>query len=169
MAGLMMDFPGPGKLRAAANVVAAESEVKYFAFEVAVLRTAFNLKKPYYQLHFLDAKIVVNHEMQRLLADVEKLSRARNEVGAVTLQDALRAQIERERLANEIANLQDSRNPLLAQLKAALGLGVDAAAPPVPTQLETTPLDLTSHRLLADADTSSSGPPATGLKDQAGE
>ena len=151
MPGLMMDFPGPGKLRAAANVAAAESDVKYFAFESAVLRTAFNLKKPYYQLHFLDAKIAVNQEMLRLLADVEKLSRARNEVGAVTLQDALRAQIEQERLANEIANLQDSRNPLLAQFKGALGLKPEDAAPPVPTKLETTPLDLKSDRLLTDA------------------
>jgi outer membrane protein, heavy metal efflux system len=151
MPGVMMDFPGPSKLRAAANVAAAESDVKYFAFEAAVLRTAFNLKKPYYQLHFLDAKIAVNQEMLRLLADVEKLSRARNEVGAVTLQDALRAQIEQERLATEIANLQDSRNPLLAQFKAALGLKAEDAAPPLPTKLETTPLDLKSDRLLADA------------------
>lgn len=149
--GVMAEFPGPGKLRAAANVAAAESDVKYFAFESAVLRTAFNLKKPYYQLHFLDAKIAVNQEMLRLLTDLEKLSRARNEVGAVTLQDALRAQIEQERLATEIANLQDSRNPLLAQFKAALGLSADAATPPVPARLETTPLDLTSDRLLADA------------------
>ncbi|MEN9575266.1 MAG: hypothetical protein RL514_3121 [Verrucomicrobiota bacterium] len=151
MPGLMMDFPGLGKLRAAANVAAAESDVKYFAFESAVLRTAFNLKKPYYQLHFLDAKIAVNQEMLRLLADVEKLSRARNEVGAVTLQDALRAQIEQERLANEIANLQDSRNPLLAQFKGALGLKAEDATPPLPTKLETTPLDLKSDRLLTDA------------------
>lgn len=151
MPGVMAEFPGPGKLRAAANVAVAESDVKYFAFESAVLRTAFNLKKPYYQLHFLDAKIAVNQEMLRLLADLEKLSRARNEVGAVTLQDALRAQIEQERLANEIVNLQDSRNPLLAQFKGALGLKPDADAPPVPAKLETTPLDLTSDRLLADA------------------
>lgn len=151
MPGVMAEFPGPGKLRAAANVAAAESDVKYFAFEAAVLRTAFNLKKPYYQLHFLDAKIAVNQEMLRLLVDLEKLSRARNEVGAVTLQDALRAQIEQERLANEIANLQDSRNPLLAQFKAALGLGADAATPPVPARLETTPLDLTADRLLTGA------------------
>ncbi|HRH97481.1 MAG TPA: hypothetical protein PLB55_16185, partial [Prosthecobacter sp.] len=33
MPGLMMDFPGPGKLRAAANVATAESGMKYFQFE----------------------------------------------------------------------------------------------------------------------------------------
>ena len=45
MPGLMMDFPGPGKLKAAANVATAESEVKYFAFESSALQTAFALKK----------------------------------------------------------------------------------------------------------------------------
>jgi hypothetical protein len=41
MPGLMMDFPGPGKLKAAANVASAESDAKYFAFESSVLQTAF--------------------------------------------------------------------------------------------------------------------------------
>src|SRR5882757_9223377 len=56
MPGLMMDFPGPGKLKAAANVATAESETKYFAFESSVLQTAFALKRSYYQLYFLNAK-----------------------------------------------------------------------------------------------------------------
>ena len=32
MPGLMMDFPGPGKFKSAAEVATAESEVKYYAF-----------------------------------------------------------------------------------------------------------------------------------------
>ena len=43
-------------------------------------------------------------------------------MGKATLQDVLRAQIEQERLNNEIVNLEDSRGPLLAQFKAALGI-----------------------------------------------
>lgn len=151
MPGLMMDFPGPGKLRAAANVATAESEGKYFAFELSVLQSAFAVKKAYYQLHFLDAKVGVNQETQKLLDEVEKLARAQNDVGKVTLQDVLRAQIERERLTTEIANLEDSRNPLLEQFKAALGLKEQDAAPPVPQRFESTPLDLTSDKLLAMA------------------
>ncbi|MHB9008737.1 MAG: TolC family protein, partial [Limisphaerales bacterium] len=50
MPGLMMDFPGPGKRKAAANVATAESEAKYFAFESSVLQTAFAFKKACYQL-----------------------------------------------------------------------------------------------------------------------
>jgi outer membrane protein TolC len=67
------------------------------------------------------------------------------------LQDVLRAQIEQERLRTEIENLDDSRNPLIAQLKAALGLQADRPNPPVPQQFESTPLDLTSDQILAMA------------------
>jgi outer membrane protein TolC len=151
MPGLMMDFPGPGKLKAAANVATAESEGKYFAFEWSVVQTAFALKKAYYELHFLNAKVGVNREMLRLIGEIERLARTQNETGKVTLQDVLRAQIEQERITTEIANLEDSQNPLLAQFKAALGLKDEDAAPPVPRQFESTPLDLTSERLLAMA------------------
>jgi cobalt-zinc-cadmium efflux system outer membrane protein len=151
MPGLMMDFPGPGKLKAAANIATAESEGKYFAFEWSVLQTAFALKKAYYQLHFLDAKVGVNRETLRLVEQIEKLARTQNEVGKVTLQDVLRAQIEEERLTTEIANLDDSRHPLLAQFKAALGLKEEEDAPPVPQKFESTPLDLTSDKLFAAA------------------
>ncbi len=151
MPGLMMDFPGPGKLKAAAGVATAESEARYFVFEWSVLQTAFALKKAYYELHFLGAKVGVNQETLRLTGEIEKLARAQNEVGKVTLQDVLRAQIEHERLTTEIENLEDSRNPLLAQFKAALGLKAEDIAPPEPQKFESTPLDLTSDKLFATA------------------
>ena len=151
MPGLMMDFPGPGKLRAAANVATAESEARYFAFESSVVQTAFAFRKVYYELKFLDAKIDVSHETLRLLGELEKLALIQNEVGKVTLQDVLRARIEQERLTTDIANLDDSRQPLLAQLKASLGLKAEDAPPPVPHELETTPLDLTAEMLWATA------------------
>ena len=151
MPGLMMDFPGPGKLKWAANAATAESEARYFVFENAILQTAFALKKAYYELHFLEAKLGVNRDTRRLAEEIERLARTQNEVGKVTLQDLLRAQIEQERLTTEIANLEDSRNPLLAQFKAALGLKADDVAPPVPQKFESTPIEVTSDKLLAAA------------------
>jgi len=151
MPGLMVDIPGPGKLKAAANVASAESRGKYFEFESSVLETAFDLKKAYYQLYFLEDRIRVNRQTLDLLRDLERLARAQNDVGKVTLQDVLRAQIEQERLTTEIANLEDSRGSLLEQFKAALGLTPGQPAPPVPGQFESTSLDLTSEQLLATA------------------
>jgi outer membrane protein TolC len=151
MPGLMASFPWLGKLRAGAGVASAESQARYFAFQSAVLKSAFDVKKAYYQLFFLEEKIRVNRENLNLLAGLEKLARSQNEVGKVTLQDVLRAQIEQARLNTGITNLEDSRNSFLAQFKAALGLNAHDQTPPIPRHFESTPLDLTSDELFETA------------------
>ena len=151
MPGLMMSFPGAGKLRAAGALAAAQSQAQYFAFRSASLQSAYAVEGAYYQLYFLEEKIRVNRETLTLLTELTKLARAQDEVGKVTLQDVLRAQIEQDRVETEIANLDDSRVALLAQFKAALGLGADQPTPPVPQRLESTPLDVSSDKLLEAA------------------
>lgn len=148
MPGLMQDIPGRGKLKAAANVAAAESNAKYFAFETSILRTAFAVKQAYYQLWFLDEKIRLNRQTLGLLAGLESSARARNEVAQATLQDVYRAQIEQDKIANEISNLEDSRHPLMAQLRGALGLTRGQPDPPMPARFETMALDLEGGALL---------------------
>ena len=132
MPGLMGTIPWPDKLRVGARVASAESEAKYFTFQSAVLASAFEVKRTYYQIYFLVEKIRVNQETLQLLGDLEKLARAQNEVGKVTLQDVLRAQIEQDRLRTEIEDLEDSRASLVAQFKAALGIksGGPRSSPP---------------------------------------
>ena len=147
MPGLMGSLPWPDKLRVGAEVASAESQSKYFAFQSKVLESAFEVKRAYYQLYFLAEKIRVNRETLQLLGELEELARVQNEVGKVTLQDVLRAQIEQDRLRTELANLDDSRSSLLAQFKAALGLKADEPTPPIPQQFESTSLDLTSDKL----------------------
>lgn len=151
MPGLMGSIPWPSKLRIGAEVATAESRAKYSAFQGAVLESAFAVKRAYYQLYFLAHKIRVNQETLGLLADLEKLARAQNEVGKVTLQDVLRAQIEQDRLRTEIANLEDSRNSLLAQFKSALGLKAGDPPPPMPSRFESTSLDLSADQLFETA------------------
>ncbi len=148
MPGFLQEFPGPGKLRAGAAVASAESRAKYFAFESAALQTAFDLKQAYYQLYFLDDQLRINRRTLSLLDDLERIARAQNEVGKATLQDILRAQIERDRVQTDIADLEDSRQPMLAAFKAALGLTHDQPDPPVPARLETTATNFDSDELL---------------------
>lgn len=147
MPGFMQVFPGPGKLRAGAKVASAESQARYFAFESAALQTAFDLKQAYYKLYFLDDQLRINRETLSLLNDLEQIARAQNEVGKGTLQDVLRAQIERDRVSTDIANLEDSRQPLLASFKAALGITPDQPNPPVPARLETIGINPDSDEL----------------------
>ncbi len=151
MPGLMGNIPWPEKLRVGAAVASAESQAKFFAFQSAVLASAFEVKRTYYQLYFLAEKIRVNQETLQLLSDLEKLARSQNEVAKVTLQDVLRAQIEQDRLSNEIANLEDSRSSLVAQFKGALGMKAEEPAPPIPRHFESTVLEMTSDKLFATA------------------
>jgi outer membrane protein TolC len=151
MPGLMIDLPGPGKLRAAGEVMAAESRAAYFAFELEILRTALALKSAYYRLHFLEETIRVESETLRLLIDLEQLAQQQSAAGRVTLQDVLRAQIARDQVETEITNLEDSRSALVAELKSALGLGPEDAAPPIPTAFEPSLGDLEPDELLATA------------------
>lgn len=148
MPGFMQQFPGPGKLRTQASVASAESQAKYFAFENAALQTAFDLKSAYYQLYFLNDQLRINRETFSLLNDLERIARAQNEVGKGNLQDVLRAQIERDRVSTDIANLEDSRRPMLASFKAELGITPDQPDPPVPARLETTAINPDSDELL---------------------
>jgi outer membrane protein TolC len=149
MPGLMAEVPWTKKLRIRADEASAESQARYFAFESAVLQTAYEVKKPFYQLHFLNDRIRINQNTLRLLGDLEQNARAQTEAGRVTLQDVLRAQIEQERLRTEIENLEDSRNPLAAQLKASLGLNTSQPDLPLPAGFEPTSLDLTSEQLFS--------------------
>ncbi len=147
MPGLMIDIPWPTKLTARADVAAAVSRTRYFDYENAVLQTAFEVKRPYYQLHFLNERIRLNRKMLILMSQVEEIARAQDEAGKVTLQDVLRAQIEQERLKNDIANLEDSRNPLMSKLKTALGMTPGQPNPPMPLRFEPTKLDVSSDQL----------------------
>jgi outer membrane protein TolC len=151
MPGLMAAIPWPDKLRVGANIASAESKGKYFAFQAAILENALAVKRAYYQIYFLTEKIRVNNETLTLLTGLEELARSQNEVGKVTLQDVLRAQIEQDRLATDIANLEDSRAPLMAQFKAALGLNAEDPDPPLPSRFESTPLDMTPEQIFATA------------------
>jgi outer membrane protein TolC len=151
MPGLMTDIPGPGKLAARAAAASAESRAKYFQFATAVQQTAFAVEKSFYPLHFLDAKLAVNRQSLALLASLEVLARAQNEVGRATLQDVIRAQIEQEKLKTETANLEDSRRVLLAEFKAALGLRADQSDPPVPAETVFTETKLSDDELFAAA------------------
>ncbi|MCI0651915.1 MAG: TolC family protein [Planctomycetes bacterium] len=134
MPGLMTELPGPGKLRASGNVAAAGSNVRYFAFEEQLLRTAFAVKSAYYRLQLLEERVILQRETLALLGDLEELARQQNSAGRASLQDALRAQIEQDLLMTQLSNLEDARRTLVADLKAALGLGAGAADPPAPAR-----------------------------------
>jgi hypothetical protein len=89
MPGLMQDFPGPGKLKAAANVAGAESKG----------RSILRLKRPYCKPPSLSNRPIISFGFStkksasiarlNLLADLGKSARAQNEVGQGDLAGCL--------------------------------------------------------------------------------
>jgi outer membrane protein TolC len=136
MPGFAWSIPGPGKLKARAGVAAAQSQGKYFTFESAVLQAAFNLKRAYYQLGLVDEQLRLKRESLSLLEEQERTARAQNAAGVANLADLLRVQNARDRVRTELANLEDSRRPLLENFKAALGLTPGQTNPPTPAHFE---------------------------------
>lgn len=136
MPGFLQQFPGPGKLKARARLAVTESGGKYFAFESAVLQTAFNLKSAYYNLGLLTEQLRLKRETLSLLENQDYVLHAQNVAGAASLPELLRVQSALDSVRNEIANLEDSRRPLLENFKAALGLTPKQAGPPVPAHFE---------------------------------
>ncbi|MFM9994355.1 MAG: TolC family protein, partial [Phycisphaerales bacterium] len=63
----------------------------------------------------------------------------------------LRAQIEREQLATQIANLEDSRAVLHAEWRTALGLGANDDGGPVPEAFEPAPSPPPAEEILIQA------------------
>ncbi|RIL07194.1 MAG: TolC family protein, partial [Proteobacteria bacterium] len=122
MSGFMFDLPGAGKLSAMGDMASAESQSKFYAFKLAVLNTAAAIRNAYFSLQALESSIVVNNRGLELLRDLEDIARAQHETGKVTLQDVLRAEIEREKLLTENQNFADSRLALQAALKGTLGI-----------------------------------------------
>jgi cobalt-zinc-cadmium efflux system outer membrane protein len=149
MPGLMIDLPGPGKLRAAGDVAAGESRASYFRFEIEVLRTAMALKSAYFRLHFLEDTLRVQKETLTLLGDLETQAQQQVAAGRSGIQDVLRAQIDREQLTTQIANLEDSRSVLLAEFHSALGLRSDDSTVPVPGTFEASPPPPPADQILA--------------------
>lgn len=153
MPGLMIDLPGPGKLRAAGDVAAGESRASYFKFEIEVLRTAMALKSAYFRLHFLEDTLRVQRDTLTLLGDLETQAQQQVAAGRSGIQDVLRAQIDREQLTTQIANLEDSRGVLLAEFRSALGLRPDDQTVPVPSTFEASPPPPPADQILALAAT----------------
>ncbi|HKW29264.1 MAG TPA: TolC family protein [Verrucomicrobiae bacterium] len=148
MPGFAWNFPGPGKLKARAGVAVAESQGKYFAFESAMLQTAFNLKRAYYRLGLLDEQLRLKRETLSWLENQEQAVRAQDVAGSAALPDLLRVQSGRDRVRTELANLEDSHRSLLENFKAALGLTPEQADPPTPAHFETSNEKIDADELL---------------------
>jgi outer membrane protein TolC len=143
----MMNWPGPGKLSLRAQAAYGEVLKKRAVFESELLATALNVKRIYYQIWLLEEQIRWTSEALAVVDEMEGVARERLAVGSVTQQDVLRAQMERDRLKNQVVNAEDSRTPLHARLRSALGMRPGEVLPALKASFEPNAPDFTEESL----------------------
>ncbi|MCC6220721.1 MAG: TolC family protein [Deltaproteobacteria bacterium] len=150
MPGIMLEFPGSGKLSAMGEVATAEGQARFFAFKRATLLSAAAIKTAYYRLQAVDESIRVNRLALELLEDLRTVAQVQHETGKVTLQDVLRAEIERDKLLADIENLEDLRDAQLASYKGTLGVNAETVVP-FPASYTNSSGDVTDDGILETA------------------
>ncbi len=113
-------LPYPGKLdleREAArwDVAAVEAERERVELEVVA-----SIEGLYYELFFLNRSLTIAGDNRALLEDFVSVTEARYGVGTGSQQDVLKAQVEVNRLGDELLALENRRTAALARLNALL-------------------------------------------------
>ncbi|MFA5393358.1 MAG: TolC family protein [Candidatus Ratteibacteria bacterium] len=135
MPGIMFTIPAPGKLSLSGEAASLEAGKNSHLFEAAVFQTAFRVKEISYQFWVLEEKITLTEDILKLLQAQENVSLARVKTNESSLLDPITIQIEKEKLANMLANFKDSEKVLIAQFGAALGILQSDRIPKPPAAL----------------------------------
>jgi len=144
----MANWPGPGKLPLRADAAYEEAQKKRASFEGEMLAAALAVKRAYYQLWVAQEQVRWTQKTLAVLDEMENLARERLTVGEVTQQDVLRAQMERNRLKTELANLEDFHSSIMVRLRSAMGIRPGQTLPAFTIHLTPTSADFTEQSLL---------------------
>lgn len=145
-------FPAFGKRSLRGDAAAAEARRALYAFEAERLRLIERVSKAFHDYSYLAQATRVMAESVRLVADLEMVVQARYQEGAVPFSDWIQTQVEKERLMDRLAALEEQRIAQSAALASLLNLPVDEplpwplAEPSVPVKIDEATLD----RLLAE-------------------
>lgn len=147
MPGLMGMFPPPGKIILQAEEFSLEARKKRYLFENEILKTVFKVKEISYYFWLLQEKIELIENVLKILDELENLSLAKLKVGQISHSDVLAIQIEKEQMKNMLIDLNDSKNVLLAQFGAILGIPVGEKIPQPPKKLPFTEISFSEEEI----------------------
>jgi outer membrane protein TolC len=112
-------IPWFGKLDTRAEMAEAETEMARRELAAAELAVIEQVKRAYYELHYVQKAIRITEDDKKLLIDLSKIAEVKYGTGTVSQQDVLRAQVEVSNLNSELIRLRqqlDSSQARLAQL-----------------------------------------------------
>jgi outer membrane protein TolC len=118
--GLSQTLPGFGKLSLEKQSAIENARVQQALFENMRLRLRRRVALFYWELVYLDRAIETTGENVQLLEFFESVARSRYRAGEGLQSALLRAQVERDRIIDRQADLQDMRRAELARFNALL-------------------------------------------------
>jgi outer membrane protein, heavy metal efflux system len=126
------EVPWFGKLRTRASAAEAEVNATRAELAAAELATIEEVKRQYYELHFVEQSLRITDQNRQLLVDVLELATVRYQTGATSQQDVLRLQAELSSVDGELVGLRQELESARAELAALLHVSPD-------TRFETLP------------------------------
>lgn len=150
---LSQAFPWFGTLSLQGEVARQRVGVGDAALDQAILDLVAAVKTAYLESGYLEKAIAITGQHRRLLGQWEQVAQARFAVGQGPYTAVVKAQVELARLDNRLAELEDRRRPLDANLNALLDRPLEADwPPPSPPEAGFRSLDdeALRRRLLAD-------------------
>lgn len=123
-------FPWFGTLRLRADAALEEANLAGAMYQSARRRVFYEVKDAYYEYAYLTRAIAVMEENVQLLRYLEEVVLARYRAGVAPHSSLIKAQVERDKLEDQLRSMADMLNPLRARLNAALNRPSRAELPP---------------------------------------
>lgn len=116
---LQQGIPFPDKLRTKAAVVSREAQVAQAEVERIERQITESVRLAYYEIWYATRAIAIIEQTRDLVTDLTKVAEARYRSGG-TQQDVLRAQLESDRLDDQLVQLRKKKEMSQADLAALL-------------------------------------------------
>lgn len=134
-AGIMQEFPFPGKRELRGKIAAKEADAELPNVEAARRRVRAQVKLAYYEWWSADKSLEITEKNKDLLAKLARIAEERYKVGKGLQQDVLRAQVEVTRIRQRQTLLEQRRATLQAQINSLLLRPGDAPLGALPKDL----------------------------------
>ena len=123
-------IPWPGKLRLMSEGAGLRADRTVTDYTEKTYEIVSEVKKAYYDLHFLDRSSDIALTNKSLLADFVKIAETKYSVGLGIQQDVLRAQVAQSRILGDLLMLRQQETSARARLNALLNRPPEAPLGP---------------------------------------
>ncbi len=117
---LAQKFPWFGKLKLRGSAAADAARAAKQQYEATKLKLFFQVKNAYYEYYYLGRAIGIIKDNIQLVQNFERVARTRYKAALGKQPDVIRIQVELGKLEDRLKTLQDLKQPIVAQLNAAL-------------------------------------------------